>query len=570
MARLLPKINPETIEEKPERDVALALIGSLPDDVLIIHSYPWLRRRQEDKGGAVKLQEGEADFVILWPDKGMMVLEVKGGEIKYDEHRMLWIRVMKNGHEKILTDPFAQGEKNMHSLKDIIKKKVYSGLNVDFTFGYMACFPDCRYTGSEPAGADPIIILSAPDLSRMGERIARAFSAWNPSEQPRPFSKERLKKVERAIIPAFNILPVLFRTIEAQEESLFRLTNLQLEVLQFLNDRPRALIEGVAGSGKTMLARAQADRFASVGLKTLFVCYNKNLAESLSNEIPTDYKELIDVVHFHKLCRDCCVQGGVPFDPDGTDDFWSVEAPNLMFDALENVQLRYDAIIIDEGQDFLADWWEPLEYFLKVPNESSFYVFYDPAQNLYNDEKLTFPAFGEPFKLPMNCRNTKEIASTCSKILDYPIRTREEAPTGTPTTWFFELDREQTKILLGNLVKNWLVKENIKPNQIAILCPVKINNSSLSGEKKIGGVSIVTQDSLLDWRGNQGVLFSTIRAFKGLEADVIVMIDIFEPKNESMFSPADFYVGCSRAKHILHIVTPLNNNVLQKYVLENT
>ncbi len=78
MARLIPKIPLDDITLKPERDVAQALIEQLPADSVVYHSYPWLRPERHDRGNTF-LKEGEADFVIVMPDLGLLVLEVKGG-----------------------------------------------------------------------------------------------------------------------------------------------------------------------------------------------------------------------------------------------------------------------------------------------------------------------------------------------------------------------------------------------------------------------------------------------------------------------------------------------------------
>lgn len=568
MARLLPKIAVENIELKPERDVAKALVEKLPDDVLVIHSYPWLRRKSYDKGGSVRLQEGETDFVILWPNKGLLVIEVKGGEIEYDEDKMLWIRVHKNGNKDIIKDPFVQASKNLHALEKLISEKLYAGGKLPFVYGYLVCFPGCRYEGPTPAGTDPIIILSESDFDKFNFRLSKAILAWNPGNNRKSFPRDMLEKVERAILPKFNLLPILFKTIEAQEETLFLLTQRQLELLDFLNNRPRALIEGVAGSGKTMMARVQTERFAESGLKSLLICYNKNLADVLREELSDEYKDAIDVVHFHKLCHDWCKEAGIAFDPKDDGEFWHHEAANLFFDAIEIIDRHYDAIIVDEGQDFYSDWWEPIQYLLKVPESGHLYVFYDPVQNLYNHEGMTLPALGNPFSLPTNCRNTKSIAATCSKIIKYPINTRKEAPEGDKTEWYFEVGSDKSFALLSGWVRNWVMKEKIKCSQIAILSPVRQNNSSLSGINEIGGVTVLGQDKMKSWSDNKGVLFSTIRSFKGLEADIIVVIDVSIPKELTIFSPADFYVGCSRAKHILKILTPLSGNDISSYMPE--
>jgi hypothetical protein len=81
--------------------------------------------------------------------------------------------------------------------------------------------------------------------------------------------------------------------VEDQEEKLKRLTTDQEMVLGILAKQPRAAIEGVAGSGKTILAMGQAQRFARQGKRTLLLCYNRPLADWLDQQLavltPTDH-----------------------------------------------------------------------------------------------------------------------------------------------------------------------------------------------------------------------------------------------------------------------------------------
>ena len=44
---------------------------------------------------------------------------------------------------------------------------------------------------------------------------------------------------------------------------------------------------------------------------------------------------------------------------------------------------RYDALIVDEAQDFHPDWWVPLQLLLEDPDEGSLYVFYDDNQRIF-------------------------------------------------------------------------------------------------------------------------------------------------------------------------------------------
>ena len=560
MARLIPLIDVEDISLKPERDVARALIDQLPNNVTVLHSYPWLRADRNDKTGKVTLREGEADFLVIWPDAGLLTIEVKGGVIDYDADSRCWNRVLGDKTKEI-KDPFEQARKNSHQIVDLISNHVYGGGHPPFSYGYAVFFPDCVYKGAMPPGADAAITLSSNDLGRVSEQVAKSLRHWSRAGDPYVLSKDELARVKRAVLPAFNIMPALFRTIEEQEEQLVRLTDEQLRLLKFLGSSKRVAIEGVAGSGKTMLAKAQAEIFATDGKSTLLLCYNKELAAWLKQSIPQDLSDLIHVYHFHGLCRQFCVKAGIRFSPPPHNDqaFWKEEAANLLWEAIEGLPDRYDSIVVDEAQDFCPDWWQPLEL-LNVEEENGFlYVFYDPAQNLYNDGKIAIPALGEPFHLPTNCRNTQSITNTCSKILASEIEIHPLAPLGADTEIVIEKEY-RTPAVLDAWIKKWVSVDKILPSQIVILSPSKFNRSCLNGLDKVGGQKLTHDPS--QWRDGEGVLFSTIRSFKGLEADIVIIIDVVEPDSLVNFTKSDFYVACSRAKHVLKIVSEKEINML--------
>lgn len=555
MARLIPKVEIEDISVKPERDVARFLVELLPDDCIIYHSYPWLRTDRNDKGNTT-IKEGETDFVVIIPSHGMLVLEVKGGEIEFDSENRQWNRVLPGGRLKEIQDPFEQARRNTHFLEKEIKRRGYNGASsLPFGYGYAAVFPDCEYSGDTPAGATPSIVLSAGDLQFIDRKIKSALTQWTRRDKPIALSKEDKIKIQRAISPSFNLLPILFRKIEDQEEKLFRLTNDQKMLLDFLAQRKRACINGVAGSGKTMLAQAQAEKFADAGMKTLLVCYNKTLAKWLRDNISSDYAKSITVIHFHGLCYELCRKAGISFNlpSQNEDEFWQEDAPELLIEAIDSLGEKFEAIIVDEGQDFQSDWWMPLELINSDGDEGTMYVFFDPNQNLYVDQDSSLPALGEPFNLPVNCRNTKSIASLCSNILDKPIPTKGDAPIGDEPEIIHLDNRYEVQKRAERYIHEWVNKGKLNPKQVAILCPSKLLNSSLSSSNKIRGIEI-TED-IDRWKENKGILFSTIKGFKGLEADAIVMIDIPPVNESSLFKQADYYVACSRAKHLLVILS---------------
>lgn len=570
MANLIPKIAVDEISNKPERDVARVLVDRLPSQVTIFHSYPWLRPERDEKTGKLTLKEGEADFLILWPELGFLVLEVKGGDIHYADDRRGWYRALPSGGKRSITDPFVQGSKNMHAVGSAISDRVYGGAQLKFAYGYAAIFPDCIYTGPTPPGSQAVNTWSADDLDKIDQRIATALRQFSKSDPPRVIPKDELDRVKTAILPVFRLERSLGRMLSHQEEQLFRLTEAQSELLEFLGDNDRVLVEGVAGSGKTILAKLQSQHFAERGLKTLMLCYNKTLSAWISESLPDENRQLIDVFHFHSLCSEFCKRAGLDFSPphdaEKQTQFWRNEAAALLWDAIETLPDRYDAIIVDEGQDFNADWWEPIELLNMSGETGFFYIFYDPVQNLYNSDGAAIPDLGKPFRLTKNCRNTLAIIDTCSDIIHRDIEAKAGTPRGISTE-FLQLQKgKETHDQLKRWLQQWLGKDGLKTSQIVILSPYTQMKSSLVDVRRLGGVELTHQVN--QWRNGDGVLVTTMRSFKGLEADVVVLIDIPKPGSVAACSVADFYVGSSRAKHLLKVISTEPHDILLEGVAD--
>jgi len=226
----------------------------------VFHSYPWLRRNSG------RLQEGETDFILLHP-KGLLVLEVKGGRISYNPDTREW---RQNHHG--MKDPFVQASQGMHNV-------VAQMGGTDFVRGYAAAFPDCRFVGSLPPGVVRNALLDADDLMALDNRLHALLAEWGAGRTPA--SRAEYERLRKALLPHCQLIPDLRHGVRDEERVLHTLTELQLDTLNGLFTMDRLLVKGVAGSGKTLLAIRRAMDLAQQGIRTLFLCYNKNLAQAL-------------------------------------------------------------------------------------------------------------------------------------------------------------------------------------------------------------------------------------------------------------------------------------------------
>jgi hypothetical protein len=554
MAKLIPHLDIADIQNKPERDVAVGLVNGLDDTCLVFHSYPWLRPERHDRGKEAFLVEGEADFIIFSPAFGLLDLEVKGGNIFYDPATHRWCRRTDRGSEIPISDPFQQGQRNVHALVAQIQKRQFSAnKRLPCAFGFAVIFPDCEYTGSLPPGADAGILLTSKDLAVLDRRIPEAAKRWDRQPSRVRLSRADTARIIEGLSPIFHLVPILSRQVASQEDALVRLTDRQQEALEGLYANPRVLVLGVAGSGKTMLAMARARRFAEEGKKTLFLCYNKGLADWLAALVPETLRPCLSVYHFHRLCSEWCWTAGIPFHVPADDDgaFWRDDAADLLDRAIDRNSTRFDAVVVDEAQDFYPNWWMPIELLNTFAEDGPLYVFCDPAQNLFVDADLVLPDLPARYALGTNCRNTRRIATTCGRIRGIDIAVRKDSPEGVDPTVEVVSEGEAMRAACDRHVRLWLNPGKLTPNQVAVLSPRRQGNSSLARVMSVGGSPIA--ENLTDWKNGKGVLFSTVRAFKGLEADALVLIDV--AGLSPALTQADFYVACSRAKHLLTILT---------------
>lgn len=183
------------------------------------------------------------------------------------------------------------------------------------------------------------------------------------------------------------------------------LTEDQYQVLNLLRYYRRISVAGCAGSGKTLVAVQKAILLDKAGLRTLIVCHSRNLAAYIRTLVNGTG---ITVFDFTSWVNQLIGQG---YD---TSTAWSqYEEPtedelSTAFDNLLASNQRYEAIIVDEGQDFREEWWLIVEAALISPEYGTLYIFHDDNQALL-PFRSTYPVTAAPVILSKNCRNAGEI-----------------------------------------------------------------------------------------------------------------------------------------------------------------
>lgn len=553
MARMIPETRVEP-GARGELRFYRYLRDGLPDDYTVFHSLPYL------SAGERGIFDHEIDFLVVHRRKGILTLEVKGGEeIIYRPKEKKWFSVPASGDKRHeIKDPFDQARGNMHWLKkEILNRGVFPGAeDLPFAYGYAVAFPDASVqTKYFPPHAIPELVIDRDGLDRVGERIEEIMGRMRRQGSRAMSEQEYNDLYNKFLLPEFRLTASIARRLEDEEAQIVRLTEEQCRMLDFLRNRKKALIQGYAGTGKTQLAVEKARRLAAEGLSVLLLCFNSPLAAYLRRQLrPEEGK--IEAYNYHDLCIRLAQSADLPYEVPGPEDsqrrrrFWDEEVPLLLEKALDILDVRYDAVIMDEGQDFKRHWSKSVLKLLRDPKEGHLYIFYDEKQNIYHGDDLQFPLRGEPYLLSENCRNTRRICEMASRIggIDPEGYRYQRNPEGEEVRFLPYRDPAEQPGLIEDTVRK-LLKKGLKPGQITILSPRVREKSCLAGVEEIAGCRVVDYEEPVP---PDALVFSTLKRFKGLESDVVIFCDM--DGKFPIHDRKDQYVAVTRAKHLLFVV----------------
>jgi hypothetical protein len=418
MAQMIPDRLPSRASRGEQH--LFAILQSLPESYIVYYE-PVVSNRYPD-------------FVVIAPDMGLLLIEVKGwysNDLLGGDAQEIHLR--ERGTEKRERHPLRQAREYQHMFMDECHRAgpavqallfhaqgTHQGHFV-FPFGHLAILSNItaaqladHAVGDLSVVFPPQRVVTRDELLHWktlapGEIQAELRRYFDPYWEIPPLSPEQVDALRAVLHPEVRL------ATRPDSESLATLDLRQEQHARNIGSGHR-IIYGVAGSGKTVLLIARARLLSQQSPETavLVLCFNVCLAVTLHESL-RDCKN-VHVFHFDKWAK----HNGIPrrWSPEAEQDDTLGQRLLAHLEAGYGDARKYDAVFIDEAQDFVPSWFRCALAAMNDPNEGDLLIVGDRHQGLYGDRVIVWKELGiqaqgrsvsKKFDLDRNYRNTREI-----------------------------------------------------------------------------------------------------------------------------------------------------------------
>ena len=513
-------------------------------------------------------QDHEMDFVFYHPSRGIVVMEVKGGAITC--HDNTWFQ---NDHA---CDPVKQVVSNKYFLLHLFERRF--GGSFQLPVGCCVCFPDVAVNRSVrwPLEANGIVLtadlfptmeqflnqllhhstranhtLPLAELHHQGRKGAyrhelKRYVAFGRNADTISSEKDILKFLMPTASPTVLAVGKLQQQIQDDVDKITIFDNTPLDALRAFRLFPRLVVRGCAGSGKTSLAIAKARECSRKGKTVLLLCYNVLLGEYLQRQVKDSTIKAGALFPF--FCDLLKLTPQIVEKHRTNPKLYTRVLPTLIRQYLRKHPHPFDAVIVDEGQDFDAELWTVIKRLVSA--DGIFYIFYDPDQNIFH-KKTDIPVFGDqpPAVLDVNYRNSKAVFDSYQKWLPAGhVSIPGGAASGAPTSFLNGATPERRRELLTIELNRIITEERVSADNIVVLGAHSLAHTCVGTDSHCGRWALCENPVLL---GHNEIAYHTYMKFKGLEASVVILLDV-DPADDKWRGWRGVYTAMTRA--ISHLV----------------
>lgn len=479
-------IHPENINlcRSPAEKRILEYLKKFSDKFQIIQNLPWISTYVMDLTKHFS-PEGEADFIIFHEEYGILVLEVKGGNISYNRHAYF------TNEKQLKEDPHVQSRKSAHFLRNNLKD-----LSNEILLGYAVIFPDSRKPPYKDSRKE--ITFDIYDLENLEVKILEAFEFWKDCYKKKNIVVSSIKKninlILDTLIPT-SIIDPLNHKIEFDNKNWLILSETQKDLLRKLSKNRRFFISGRAGTGKTILAIILSRLLQQEKVKVLFLTFNVELSQMIYEELKDN--EYITSLRFHQYLRQFA---------SNIDKEDSLNNEKEILEYLIKVNKNeFDVLIIDEAQSFATIWLNLLSIYFK---DKKVYIFSDELQSFSNEGNITnlqmkkIFNFDDEVILSINYRSPFKVYKRLLEIFDSSIQ--QTTPRTLDNLDLKEIITDNPRKSVEDNIDNLLYR-GIKKEDIVILIPSSEGRNIKSYEYN-------------------NIKIQTVQKYRGMERPIVIFI----------------------------------------------
>ncbi|MBF0441099.1 MAG: NERD domain-containing protein [Oligoflexales bacterium] len=512
------------------------------------------------------LQDNEIDFVLYNKKYGVIVIEVKGGRIKFDAETGEFYSINQQGNVFNIKNPFKQVLNWKSRFLRYLKKQW-----IRVPVSHAVCFPSVLESDfPQTAEIEPALIIGVNKIQELEETLRTIVKDSQP-ERYLEFADVG-KEIDKILRGSNFTAKIRIRDyIDSHEIRIRDVEGITDTLVSPISSAKRLCIEGEAGTGKTMLAIMLARYFRGDGRKVLFLFSSYLMSSYLKDEIGSG----VEVKTYEEIAASYGIDLiKKPHSAEGSNDDWvQFTGPEKLKVAISASFNLYEVVICDEAQDVQPFWWEAFVSLLRYSEESRLYIFFDRSQGVFGSggkqDKFVpedvLPVNPPYFPLVHNYRTTREIATFSRNFrTGIEILRSHCGRLGYKPEIVSYQDAEDFKEKLVLLFKRLFEEEGLESDEVTLLSAripfaegSVLNGVDGVGKYKFFDLGAGKKKSYPSKSIIKGkVPVSTIASFKGLETSVGIIINLSEynmPITNPIMSSL-VYVASTRAKHMLYLM----------------
>jgi len=560
----------------------------------------------------------EPDFIVFCEDIGLIIIEVKQWVleqiIEINPHE-----VKVEGFKNRMKNPLRQAKDYSLTLRDrlasdgrLVCRESHHAGKMKIPVSYGVAFPNIvrhKYDQSLVAKViQPDKVFLWDELNPNSE-LAQDSSGRKLLDQFKrrfpPIFGFKLDRTDIACLREILFPEVRIELPRRQKEKAFVEEKQHIKLLDHHQESiarqiggGHRIIRGPSGSGKTLVLIHWAFylfKYNPSVKHALFVCYNITLVNYIKRLLVGKGIPIgpggIEVLHFFELCSR--ITGEVILYEKQDMDYYNLVVSEAL-DRVSDCGLKYDLVLLDEGQDFSNDMFKVIT---SLVNKKSNYLMIaiDENQDIYKPDRswldAGIDAKGRVKNLTAVYRNTKQICKLARKLVglersaklkkDNQERLFDDACTidgPTPEVMFYEDYTSMTKAIAGR-IEEIIYKENIPPSEIAVLYTHKDipdkTDATMPGliTAWLEGRGIISNWASEDYRSKKAydittnsITISTIHSVKGMDFHCVFLVglDLLDPDEKWTKEQLEnlAYVGITRARFRLVIPYVKENELI--------